>query len=85
MRNVTIRNIEAERCSCPLFIRLGNRNRAAKVNENSARAIEFGKKTAGGSIADKNAFDMKSEISGITVENLYAKEVEIPIIICGFK
>ncbi len=85
LRNVTIRNIEAERCSCPLFIRLGNRNRAAKVNENSARAIEFGKKTAGGSIADKNAFDMKSEISGITVENLYAKEVEIPIIICGFK
>lgn len=85
LENVFIKNIEAERCSCPLFIRLGNRNRAAKVNENNARAIEFGKKTAGGSVADKNTFDMKSEIIGINVENLYAKEVEIPIMICGFK
>lgn len=85
LKNVFIKNIEAERCACPLFIRLGNRNRAAKVNENSARAVEFGKKTTGGSIAGKNDFDMKSEICGITVENLYAKEVEIPVMICGFR
>lgn len=85
LRNVTIRNIQAERCSCPLFIRLGNRNRAAKVNEKSARAIEFGVKTKKGGISNKKAFNMKSEISDITVENFNAKEVEIPVMICGFR
>ncbi|MDE6111762.1 MAG: hypothetical protein K2F65_07595, partial [Eubacterium sp.] len=85
LSNVTIRNIEADRCSCPLFIRIGNRNRAAIVNAQSARAIEFGEKAEKNGIADKNKFDMKSEISDISVENLSAKEVEIPIMICGFK
>ncbi|MDE5605463.1 MAG: hypothetical protein K2I73_07765 [Eubacterium sp.] len=85
LSNVTITNIEADRCSCPLFIRLGNRNRAAIVNGQSARAIEFGEKAEKSGIADKNQFDMKSEISNILVENLSAREVEIPIMICGFK
>lgn len=85
LSDVHIKNIYAERCSCPLFIRLGNRNRAAKVNSQSARAVEFGKKAQKGGIADKNKYNFKSEISGVTVENMTAKEAEIPIMICGFR
>lgn len=85
LSNVHIKNVYSDRCSCPLFIRLGNRNRAAKVNSQSARAIEFGKKAVKGGTVDKNKFNFKSEISDITVENLTAKEAEIPIIICGFR
>lgn len=83
--NVHIKNIIAERCSCPLFIRLGNRNRAAKVNAQSARAVEFGQKVVKGGSADKKKYDFKSEISDITVGDLTAKEAEIPIMICGFR
>lgn len=83
--DVHIQNIECERCSCPLFIRLGNRNRAAKVNAQSARAIEFGKRAQKGGTADKRAFDFKSEIFDITVEDLKAREAEIPVMICGFR
>lgn len=85
LSDVHIKNIYADRCSCPLFIRLGNRNRAAKVNAQSARAVEFGEKAQKGGIADKNKYNFKSEISGITVENLTAKEAEIPVMICGFR
>lgn len=85
LSDVTIKNIAAKRCSCPLFIRLGNRNRAAEVNAQSARAIEFGEKALKGGSADKNQFNFKSEINNITVENLNASEVEIPIMICGYK
>lgn len=83
--NVHIKNISADRCSCPLFIRLGNRNRAVEVNEQSARAIEFGQKPKRGGSADKNRFNFKSEISDISVENFTATEVEIPVMICGFR
>ncbi len=83
--DVHIKNISADRCSCPLFIRLGNRNRAAEVNEQSARAIEFGQKPKRGGSADKNRFNFKSEISDISVENFTVTEVEIPVMICGFR
>jgi polygalacturonase len=85
LSHVTIKNIEADRCSCPLFIRLGNRNRAAEITAQSARAIEFGEKAEKGELADKNLYNMKSEIHDVAVENLSAKEVEIPIMICGFR
>lgn len=85
LSNVHIKNIYAERCSCPLFIRLGNRNRAAKVNSQSARAVEFSEKATKGGSADKNKYNFKSKISDITVENLTAKEAEIPIMICGYR
>lgn len=85
LSDVTIKNIVADRCSCPLFIRLGNRNRAAKVNSQSARAIEFAQKATKGGSADKNRFNHKSEIKNISVDNLTATEVEIPIMICGYR
>ena len=85
LSDVTIKNIEADRCSCPLFIRLGNRNRAAQVNSQSARAIEFAKKAEKGGCIDKNRFNHKSEINNISVDGLTATEVEMPIMICGYR
>lgn len=85
LSDVHIKNITANRCSCPLFIRLGNRNRAAVVNAQSARAVEFGAKAEKGSSAGKSEYNFKSEINNITVENLTAQEAEIPIMICGFR
>lgn len=82
--NITARNIEMNRCSCPLFIRLGNRNRAALVNEQSATAIEYGVKAIGGGI-DKKSFDMTGKLHDITVENIIATDIELPVIIAGFK
>lgn len=83
--DVKIKNIYSDRCSCPLFIRLSNRNRAAEVNAQSARAVEFSQRAEKGGIADKNDFNHKSEIFNISVENFEANEVEIPIMICGYK
>ncbi len=81
---VTVKNIEMSRCTCPIFIRLGNRNRAAEVNAQSASAVEFGKKAKGRGI-DKSTFDMKGELSDVTVENVNATGVELPVIIAGFR
>jgi hypothetical protein len=38
--NINAKNIEMERCTCPVFIRLNNRNRAAVVDSYSASSIE---------------------------------------------
>lgn len=83
--NIAVENITINGCSCPIFIRLGNRNRAAKVTAQSANAIERGKKAEKGAAADKNRFNFKSEIENITIKNLTAENAEIPVIICGFK
>ncbi len=85
LSDVHIKDVQTERCSCPLFIRLGNRNRAAKVNAQSARAIEFGEKAKKGGSANRDTYNFKSEINNIAVENLTAQEAEIPIMICGFR
>lgn len=85
LSDVKISDIYSERCSCPLFIRLGNRNRAVEVNSQSARAIEFAQKAQKGGSADKNRFNHKSEIKNITVDGFVAKEVEIPVMICGYR
>lgn len=82
--NINIKNIEMNRCCCPIFIRLGNRNRAATVDANSASAIEFGKKVKGKGV-DKSIYDMKGEVHDIVIENITAKNVEIPVILAGFK
>jgi polygalacturonase len=82
--DITVRNIEMDRCTCPLFIRLCNRNRASKVDAGSAAAIEFGKKAKGKGI-DKRTFDMKGELHDILIENVTAKDVELPVIIAGFR
>lgn len=85
LSDVTIKSIVADRCSCPVFIRLGNRNRAALVNSQSARAIEFGRKAEKGGSADKNDYNHKSEINNIIVDGLTATGVEIPVMICGYR
>jgi polygalacturonase len=82
--NITARNIEMNRCSCAIFIRLCNRNRAAEVDANSASAIEFGKKVKGKGV-NKSLYDMKGEVHDIVIENINAKNVEIPVILAGFK
>lgn len=85
LSNIKIKNIFMDRCTCPIFIRLGNRNRASKVNSQTSNAIEFGKKVKFVPSAPKQIFDMKSKISDITVENVTATGVELPIIIAGYK
>lgn len=85
LSNVNIDNITMDRCTCPIFIRLGNRNRAAKVNSQSANAIEFGQKALKGSDAGAFRFNMLSEINDIKISNVTATNVEIPIIIAGYK
>lgn len=85
LSQVKIRDIVMDRCTCPIFIRLGNRNRAGLVNSQSANAIEFGAKASKGGSADKNVFNHKSRVSDIYIENVKADNVEIPIIIAGYK
>ncbi len=82
--DVTVKNIEMSRCTCPIFLRLANRNRAALVNEQSASAIEYGVKPEGKGI-DAKSFDMTGKMHGITIENITAKDIELPVIIAGFK
>lgn len=82
--DITVKNIRMNRVTCPIFIRLCNRNRAAKVTAESANAVEFGKKKEKGGSTDKNRFDMKGGVKNIYIENVDAKEVELPVIIAGF-
>lgn len=85
LSDVRIKNITMDRCTCPLFIRLGNRNRASRVDSQSSNAIEFGKKVKFSPSAEKKTFDRKSEIKNVTVENVSANGVELPVIIAGYK
>lgn len=83
--DILIEDIYMNRCTCPLFIRLGNRNRASKVNAATSNAIEFGQKVKFQPSAEKKTFDGKSEMKNIIVRNLVADEVEIPVIIAGYR
>lgn len=85
LSGVTVDDIEMDRCTCPIFIRLGNRNRSRLVNEQSANAIEFGQKASKGGTASADAFDMKSQVRNIFISNVRATNVELPVIIAGFK
>lgn len=85
LSDVNIKNIIMNRCTCPVFIRLGNRNRAAEVNAQSANAIEFGAKAQKGGETDKKRFDGASEIKDIHISDIKADGVELPIIIAGYK
>lgn len=82
--NVTVKNIFMDRVTCPVFIRLCNRNRAAQVTAESANAVEFGQKKSKGCSAQKDVFDMKGIVKNIYIENVAAKSAEIPIILAGF-
>lgn len=83
--NVRIRNIIMDRCTCPIFIRLGNRNRASEVNSQSANAIEFGAKAKKGGELSRKIFDGKSRIRDVIITDVKATGVELPIIIAGYK
>lgn len=82
--DITVRNIKMNRVTCPVFIRLCNRNRAAKVTAESANAVEFSKKRKRGGTVDAERFNMCGEIRNIFIEEIEADEVEIPCIIAGF-
>lgn len=82
---VKIKNITMDRCTCPLFIRLGNRNRAAEVTASTANKTEIVKEDDNTKPVDKSIFDGKSELFNITVENIRAKDVELPVIVAGYK
>jgi len=83
--NVRVKNIKMDRVTCPVFIRLCNRNRAALVTAESANAVEFGKKKKKGGTSEKDRFNMLGEVRDITIENIDATGVEIPVIVAGFK
>ncbi|MCM1113905.1 MAG: glycosyl hydrolase family 28 protein [Clostridium sp.] len=85
LSNVNIENIEMDRCTCPVFIRVGNRNRASVVNAQSANAVEFGAKAEKGGVTAKNLFNGLSEIRDVRISNVKATGVELPIIISGYK
>ena len=85
VHDVVIKNITMDRCTCPLFIRLGNRNRAAEVTASTANKTEIVKEDDNSEPVDKNTFNRKSELYNITVENITAKEAELPVIASGYK
>lgn len=85
VHDITVRNIKMDRCTCPLFIRLGNRNRAAEVTSATANKTEIVKEDKGEKPVDKNTFNFKSEMYNITVENITARDVELPVIIAGYR
>lgn len=85
VENIVVDNITMDRVTCPVFIRLCNRNRAAVVTAESANAVEFGAKKKKGKTVDKSVFDKKGTVRNIKISNIKATGVEIPIIIAGYK
>lgn len=84
--DIKIKNISMDRISCPVFIRLGNRNRAAKVDENTARATELRvNESLKPKLTPKKEFDFKSELYNIEIENISANSIEQPVIISGYR
>lgn len=66
--NVTVRNIEMERVTCPVFICLNMRNRYREPLGKTTDSPYWG----GG-------------IQGVTIENVRARDVEVPSLIFGFE
>ncbi len=62
LAGVMVRDIEMDRVTCPVFIRLGNRNRYAD-----------------------DTSDFSGTISGITIENIKADNIELPVLITGVR
>lgn len=85
VKDITVKNIKMNRVTCPIFIRLCNRNRAATVDAVSANAVEFGAKKEKASSADKDTFDALGQVKNIYIENVDATETEIPIIVAGYR
>lgn len=83
VRNVTVRNVVMDRVVCPVFIRLSNRNRAYDIDENE-RSIELNAKIMKRlNPKEENLFDWKSQLRNVTIENITATNVEMPIVVAG--
>ena len=85
VHDVFISNIEMNRCTCPVFIRLCNRNRAAEVTSTTANKTEIIKDDLKDKPVPKKMFYQKSEMYNITVENIKATNVELPVIVAGYR
>ena len=85
VHNIKIENIYMDRVTCPVFIRLCNRNRASTVDADTANAVEFGRKKKKACCADKETFYQKGEVFGVEISNLDAHNAEIPVIIAGYR
>ena len=85
VHDIKVNNITMDRCTCPLFIRLGNRNRAAQVTAATANKTEIVKDAGEEKPVDKDMFDGKSEMYRITVENIKATGAELPVIVAGYR
>ncbi len=85
VHDVRIKNITMSRCTCPLFVRLGNRNRAAEVTSATANKTEIVKEDKGEKPLNRKTFDFKSEMYDITVESITARDAELPVIIAGYR
>lgn len=83
--DIEIKNIKMNRCTCPLFIRLGNRNRAAKVTAATSNKTEIRRDVSDSKPNKKNEFNAKSELYNIRVENITATDIELPVIISGYR
>ena len=85
VHDITVSNITMDRCTCPVFIRLCNRNRAAEVTSTTANKTEIVKEDLKDKPVAKKTFDGKSEMYNITVENITATNVEIPVMVAGYR
>lgn len=85
VQNVKVKNIYMNRVTCPIFIRLCNRNRASTVDAQSANAVEFGQKKKKAFSAPKQEFYQKGSICDVSISGVKAENVEIPIILAGYR
>lgn len=85
VHDISVRNIKMSRCTCPLFIRLGNRNRGAEVTASTANKTEIIKKDDGSRPVARDRFDGKGEVYNIIVENITATDAELPVIVSGYR
>ncbi len=85
VHDINVSNIYMNRVTCPIFIRLCNRNRAAIVDSQSANAVEFGQKKKRTFSAPKEKFFQKGSISDINISSIRAENIEIPVILAGYK
>lgn len=85
VHDVTVSNIVMDRCTCPVFIRLCNRNRASKVTSVTANKTEIVKEDLKDKPVSRKVFHRKSELYNITVENITATQVELPVIVAGYR
>lgn len=81
--DVTVENIHMVGVSCPLMIRLNNRNRAA--SSALANLPEWAVPKDVLLPADSSRFDWRGGLRRITVRHVTAQDIEMPVIIAGIQ